>query len=1041
MKNIKVNVSLNNKDDFKKELENLGKSIHLDFGEANKSLKTLVDSMANLNSKFNDLIDGLKGIKGYAGQATKELKGTKSELDALDGKAVKVTISTNAKGDKKVITDYKNSLSETARQIEKNGKVINQSFTTEIEKAEKKIAWLGKSLDDLEKAGVKVGDLKRSFNVISREGIDVSIERVEKLEAKILDLQKSLTKSDSFKIQGLEKLDKLGIEGKLDTSQIEKLKNTLDKVNVRNLQEGISKFNHELNLALKHTSDIKKQTNDLEKEIDKIQKAINSAKNLSSKTGNDSFINSDSFKLAINQLNDMEDKLEEIKKTGNTIDVNELEASIKEAKNATTSLNAELREGNVEYKKVENALSSMSLKLEVMSRTKIFDDSVISGWKTRFEELSTEVSKSSDAFAQAEADFKELGASSNQVKQLEGALEKVNAQLRRAKEYDISDGLEFNSAIASAQRLENALEEVRRTGKTMDIAEIMAEAKVNADALRNSVNGVSRNADRLDGSFRSMLQSLGLYNGLRDVVQFVARAIEEAVRTVTELDTAMRDLRKVSNATQEELDDFAVAAGEIAKNVGASTKEIIEATEYYSKLGYAIGEASERAKNATIFKNIGDFSSIEEASKALITIEKGFNLSSLEDMVRIMDVANEVGNNFSSSTEDIALGMKRMGNVMHEAGNTYEQTVGLFVSANASIQDAESVGNAIKTITMRLRGMETELDETSMPVSKLRDEIMKTTATAGKMVDIMSDENTFKSTYDIMTELSEVYPLLEDGQKAYLQYLIAGQRQGNVLSGMLSNMTEGVNAYNTALNATGSAYREQQIYMDSIEGKANQLSQSMNQMWSALIDSSLVKGTLGFFTGIADAMTSVLKIFKPTTVAIYALGTAFFALRDKIQLTTIATKAFNAVMAMSMTGKILLAIGLVAGAIGLVHSQTKTATERMEDMTSAMAQFNAEARDLERIEFNLEAYDELEKKINDANTTTGERSLLLKEQQEVLEELSQTDSEVGAVLANNNIPYEERIRLVQSLIEEQRKASEIDFLKGMGDTTQGDRLL
>lgn len=139
----------------------------------------------------------------------------------------------------------------------------------------------------------------------------------------------------------------------------------------------------------------------------------------------------------------------------------------------------------------------------------------------------------------------------------------------------------------------------------------------------------------------------------------------------------------------------------------------------------------------------------------------------------------ERGNNYSSTSEDIANGLRQMGNALSEAGNSYEQSVGIFVAGNASIQDSEKVGNAIKTLSMRLRGMKTEIDETSIPVSKLRDVIKQLTADAGKEVDIMLDENTFKSTYQQMTELAEIYPKLTDGQKAYLQYVIAGQRQGD----------------------------------------------------------------------------------------------------------------------------------------------------------------------------------------------------------------------------------------------------------------------
>lgn len=382
---------------------------------------------------------------------------------------------------------------------------------------------------------------------------------------------------------------------------------------------------------------------------------------------------------------------------------------------------------------------------------------------------------------------------------------------------------------------------------------------------------------RYESSFSNLFKRIAMYAVGGSIIYSGISQVRKGIGDLVELDSAMRDLTKVAKATQEQLDGFTGVANKMAIEVGASTEAIIEATTYYSKLGYALDEASERAKNATVFANVGDMG-IEDASKALITIQKGFNLNSLDDMTKIMDVANEVGNNFSSSTQDIAEGIRRMGNAMSEAGNSYEQTVGLFVAGNASIQNSETVGNAIKTIGMRLRGMKTEIDETSIPVSKLRDVIKQLTGDAGQMVDIMSDDNTFKSTYTQMTELAEVYPKLTDGQRAYLQYVIAGQRQGNILSGMMNNMTEGVNAYNTALNATGSAQLEQKKYMDSIEGKMNKFSETLKSVWVDAVSSDDIKTIVGMGTTVIEIVGKMVNIFgaMPTTIGIATASLMIF---------------------------------------------------------------------------------------------------------------------------------------------------------------------
>ena len=65
MKNIKVGVSLGNKDKLQEELNSLGKNaqIKIDLTETNASLKALIDGITNLTSKLKNIdTSGLKGI-------------------------------------------------------------------------------------------------------------------------------------------------------------------------------------------------------------------------------------------------------------------------------------------------------------------------------------------------------------------------------------------------------------------------------------------------------------------------------------------------------------------------------------------------------------------------------------------------------------------------------------------------------------------------------------------------------------------------------------------------------------------------------------------------------------------------------------------------------------------------------------------------------------------------------------------------------------------------------------------------------------------
>lgn len=84
---------------------------------------------------------------------------------------------------------------------------------------------------------------------------------------------------------------------------------------------------------------------------------------------------------------------------------------------------------------------------------------------------------------------------------------------------------------------------------------------------------------------------------------------------------------------------------------------------------------------------------------------------------------------------------------------------------------------AFKTISMRIRGATTEMEQAGLDMegmanstATLRKEIM---ALSG--VDIMIDDNTFKSTYRIIEELAAKWGELTDIQQASITELIAGK--------------------------------------------------------------------------------------------------------------------------------------------------------------------------------------------------------------------------------------------------------------------------
>lgn len=131
-----------------------------------------------------------------------------------------------------------------------------------------------------------------------------------------------------------------------------------------------------------------------------------------------------------------------------------------------------------------------------------------------------------------------------------------------------------------------------------------------------------------------------------------------------------------------------------------------------------------------------------------------------------------------------------------------------------------------------------------------------------------------------MKEMSEVWDSLTDINQAGALELIAGQRQGNVVAGLLSNFAEAERASQISAEASGSAWRENEAYLDSINGKIGQFQAGFQGLSTSILDSGLVKYFIDLGTSITQAMQGITEAFGgPGWLVGGALG-AFASYQD-----------------------------------------------------------------------------------------------------------------------------------------------------------------
>ena len=221
--------------------------------------------------------------------------------------------------------------------------------------------------------------------------------------------------------------------------------------------------------------------------------------------------------------------------------------------------------------------------------------------------------------------------------------------------------------------------------------------------------------------------------------------------------------------------------------------------------------------------------------------------------------------------------------------------------------------------------------------------------THGK-VDIMLDPETFKSTTQILREMAGAWEYMTDIERASALELMGGKRQANILSSLISNYDIVENVIQTSTNSANSALEENAKYLDSMQGRIDQLKNSIQSMWVNAMDSETMKSLISFVDkivqaidklgllnvalgaimakiafggknakgfGIANLFTSVIQGADGATKGITLLGKA-------LPVASTGFKIFNAAATMGVS---LLAGALIGALVKYASEAIKTAEE------------------------------------------------------------------------------------------------------------------
>lgn len=371
------------------------------------------------------------------------------------------------------------------------------------------------------------------------------------------------------------------------------------------------------------------------------------------------------------------------------------------------------------------------------------------------------------------------------------------------------------------------------------------------DTLKNS--GFHQLAAQMSGMF-----------GFYDVINL----IKQAASAVTELNTQITELAKVSEDSVSQIYADFDSYANIAKEMGSTISDTIAATTAWSKNGYNIPDSKELAEVSLLYKNVGDGINIDEANESLVSTLKGFKLEA-DQAEHIVDVFNEVSNREPISSSGIGEALQRSAASFNAANTSLEKSVALVTATNSVLQDPEKVGNMWKTVSARIRGAKTELEEAGEDTDGMVESTSKLQALIKGMTgfDIMeSDGKTFKDIYDIIIGIGEKWQDLNDVDRASLLEKLAGKNQSNALAAAISQVDVLKKAYGEATNAEGSAREENSKYQQSVQYSIDQTKAKLEELANDTLNSNFLKGLINAGGKIIDILDIIIKnvgILKP----------------------------------------------------------------------------------------------------------------------------------------------------------------------------------
>lgn len=362
---------------------------------------------------------------------------------------------------------------------------------------------------------------------------------------------------------------------------------------------------------------------------------------------------------------------------------------------------------------------------------------------------------------------------------------------------------------------------------------------------------------------KDLQQSTQYFFSLRNMINLLKRGIREAVDVVKELDAAMTETAVVTDFSVGDMWQKLPEYTANANALGASVKDMYEATTLYYQQGLrteaAMGIANETMKMA----RIGGLDAADATDKMTAAL-RGFNMEINEASAqRVNDVYSNLAAKTASDTEELGTAMQRTASIAASAGMSFEGTAAFLAQAIETTREpAENLGTAMKTIVARF----TELKKNPLEITEVDGEEVSynkvDTALQSIGVSLKDANGQFRDLDKVFLDISKRWDSLTQTQQRYVATTAAGSRQQSRFIAMMSNYERTMQLMDYANNSAGASNEQFGKTMESLEAKLNKLKNAWNQFLMGIMNDSWTKKIVDGTTTAIDQINNLINLLS-----------------------------------------------------------------------------------------------------------------------------------------------------------------------------------